>query len=163
MSNLHGHRQPLRRAAFLALWLGAACLPGGAGWAAEADPVSYSAAAAVAGKMPGDQESIVFSGTAVIDTMVIAAPPAPAVAEISFDFSAVTARGEESGMAYHVDSPMGLQRRLGTTDTIEVSFPYYPDGEPLAARSATATFKLYATGKTSKAMAVGSDRPERAN
>lgn len=163
MRNQHGHRPPLLRAGTLALWLGVAGLLGGTSGPAAADPPTYSAALPVAGKMQGDQESIVFSGMVVIETTVITAPQAPPIAEIAFDFSAVTARGEESGTAYRVDSPTGLQRRLNTAETIEVSFPYYPDGEPLSARSATASFKLYATGKTSKTMAVGTDRPERSN
>ncbi|MGO4330886.1 MULTISPECIES: hypothetical protein [unclassified Cupriavidus] len=147
----------------VALWLGLAGAVADAGAQPAEEPQTHSSAVRVAGKMPEADENVVFSGMATIDTTLIVAPPAAPVAEIAFDFSAVSARGERSGIAYRVDSPTSLQRRLTLGETIEVSFPYYPEGEPLAARSATASFRLLTSGKTSRAIVVGTARPGPAN
>lgn len=175
MTPMHGDRLSSRRAGGWFRWLLAAGLVAGAvgvvpgalaaaappgAQAAENEPVVFEVAVPVRGRTQGEEEPILFAGVATIESTVIRAPGAPPVAEIAMDFSAVTARGETSGMAYQVDNPMGQQRRLSQTQTIEVSFPYYREADPLSARSATASLQLNAAGKPLRLIvidAVGDD------
>lgn len=152
----------LLAAALAAGWAGAATAAGstGAGLgaaaaAAEPEPLVYHATMPVRGRTMGAEEPIVFAGLATVDARLIRAPGAPPIAEVSMDFSGVSARGEESGELYHVDPPTRLQRRLAEAQVVDITFPYYRQDDPLSARSTTASFQMAASGKPGKQLAIG--------
>jgi hypothetical protein len=159
MKHLPGYRLPRRRAGILVLWAGLAGLLVGAGAAAAEEPASHVVTVPVAGTVHAAKEDIVFTGQAKIETRLITGSKAPAVAEITVRFAGVTGVGA-SGTRYQADSPTVLQRRVKASDTIEVNFPYYPEGgDPMAARSAMASFELFANGKTSPTVTISANRP----
>jgi hypothetical protein len=160
MKHLPVYRFPPRRAGILVLWAGLAGLLVGAGAPAAEEPASHVVTVRVSGTVHTADDDVVFTGRANIETMLITDPKAPAVAEIAVSFAGVTGRGARSGTRYQVESPTVLQRRVKASETIEVNFPYYPEGDPMAAQSAMASFKLFANGKTSPTVTITANRPD---
>jgi hypothetical protein len=160
MKHLAVHRFPSRRARILVLWAGLAGLLVGAGAPAAEEPASHVVTVPVSGTVHAAEEDVVFTGQATIETMLITDPKAPAVAEITVSLSGVTGRGAKSETRYRAESPTVLQRRVKASETIEVNFPYYPEGDPMAAQSAMASFKLFANGKTSPTVTISANRPD---
>jgi hypothetical protein len=161
MNQATGVRSPARRAGLLALWAGLVGLFAGAGGAAAEEPMpSHVVSVPVTGTVHTQEGDVVFSGRANIETMLITDPKSPAVSEIAVSFSSVTARGMRDEARYQVESPTILQRRVKASEIIEVNFPFYPEGDPMAAQSAMASFRLFANGKTSPTITVTANRPD---
>lgn len=118
------------------------------GWASApvgAAPVGSIVVAEVNGAVRGPPEGVAFSGQAsisgkVIDDGVFGAPP---VLEIFIDLSQVSGVGLSSGKKYLVSTQTRLQRPVLAFDSIEVTFPFFADGDMLSARSAQAYFSIY--------------------
>jgi len=121
----------------------------------EPEPQSYHATLPVRGRTMGADEPIVFGGLAAVDATLIRAPGSPPIAEVAMDFSGVSARGEQSGLPYHVANPTRLQRRLAQPQAVDITFAYYREDDPLSARSTTASFRMAGSGKPGRQLAVG--------
>ena len=110
------------------------------GWGkavADAVPPEKTVVAAVMGMVDGSggpAEAVVFTGQAsisgkVVHDTVFGAPP---VLEIIVDLSNVSGKGLRSGKTYLVVSnQLILHRPLLAFDPIEVSFPFFADGNML--------------------------------
>jgi hypothetical protein len=160
MTHLSEIRSPARRVGLLALGAGLAGLIVGARAAAAEEPLpSHIASVPVTGTVHTAEDDIVFTGRATIESTLITDPKSPAVAEIAISFSDVTGKSAKGETQYQVESPTVLQRRVKASETIEVNFPFYPEGDPMAARSAMASFRLFANGKTSPTVTVTANRP----
>ena len=120
------------------------------GWGkvlAQPAPIEKTVVAAVIGAIggsAGSAEPVIFTGQAsisgkVVHDTVFGAPP---VLEISVDFSQISGKGLRSGKTYLVSSQVILHRPLIAFDPIEVSFPFFADGDMLSARSALAHFSV---------------------
>jgi hypothetical protein len=92
----------------------------------------------------GDTENIVFSGTITITGKLIDDPQfrAPSVLQLVIDFSKLTGTGLSSGRKYVTSAEAVVQRPLLSFDPVQASFPYYPENDLLAARTALATFAV---------------------
>jgi hypothetical protein len=113
--------------------------------AASAGNTVVAAALGAVAATGGETEAVVFSGQAsikgkVVHDNVFGAPP---VLEIVVDMSQVIGKGQRSGKAYQVSGQLVVHRPLQAFEPVEVTFPFYPDGNVLASRSATASFGLY--------------------
>ena len=114
---------------------------------AQPAPIEKTVVASVVGAIGGSggsAEAVIFTGQAsisgkVIHDTVFGAPP---VLEISVDLSHISGKGLRSGKTYLVSSQAILHRPLIAFDPIEVSFPFFADGDMLAARSAVANFSV---------------------
>lgn len=118
------------------------------GWGsalADAFPLEKTVVAAAIGAVGGSggtSEAVVFSGQASISGKVVPDPVfgAPPILEIVVDLSQVSGKGLRSGKTYLVSSQFILHRPLIAFDPVEVSFPFFADGDMLSARSAMAAF-----------------------
>ncbi len=141
MNPLRGPLIPQVRAGFVALVTGMLC------WvSAPAGDVAGggSVVAAVQGAVPGAPENVIFSGQATISGRVIHDPDfgAPPVLEIVVDLSNVSGLGRLSKKTYRVTSQVILRRPLLAFDSVEVSFPFFAEGDMSSARSALASFSI---------------------
>jgi len=111
------------------------------------------------GRVRGAAEDVTFSGQVRIQSAVIPdveGKEAP-VAEITVDFSNVSGKGVSSRAAYTATSSVTLHRHVLPSETVEVQFPYYPAGKPLAAQSALASFQVYNGSTTSKSVTISTN------
>jgi hypothetical protein len=92
----------------------------------------------------GDTENIVFSGTITITGKLIDDPQfrAPPVLQLVIDFSKLTGTGLASGRKYVTNAEAVVQRPVLNFDPVQASFPYYPENDLLAARTALASFAV---------------------
>ena len=121
------------------------------GWGsalADASPLEKTVVAAAIGAVGGSggtSEAVIFSGQASISGKVVhdTVFGAPLILEIVVDLSQVSGKGLRSGKIYLVSSHAILHRPLLAFDPVEVSFPFFTDGNMLSARSATASFGIH--------------------
>ena len=101
-------------------------------------------AVAVRDTVRGKDENIVFSGTIKVTGKLIDDPDfrAPRVLQLLIDFSDLTGTGLASGKKYRTTSQAVVHRPLLNFDPVQASFPYYPDNDLLAARTALASFAV---------------------
>jgi hypothetical protein len=145
MKSMH---RPLA-AVFLAWLFGAAGLLGsGTSGAADPAPPEKTVLAAASGTIRASErasETVVFGGQASISGKVIQDTDfgSPPVLEITLDLGNVKGKGLRTGKTYVVSSQITLRRPLRAFEPVDVSFTFAMDGEPLQARSATASFGIY--------------------
>jgi hypothetical protein len=99
---------------------------------------------AVRDTIRGKNENILFSGTIKVTCKLIDDPlfRAPRVLQLLIDFSGLTGTGLASGKKYLTAAQAVVHRPLLNFDPVQASFPYYPDNDLLAARSALASFAV---------------------
>lgn len=99
---------------------------------------------AVRDTIRGGTENIAFGGTITIAAKLIDDVQfrSPLALQLVIDFSNVTGTGVTSGKKYATAAQVVLHRPLLATDPIQASFPYYPDNNMLAARTALASFSV---------------------
>jgi hypothetical protein len=137
---------PAVMAAGWLVWCGGAAGQGPALGAALEKTVAAEAAGSV-GTSGDAAEPVSFSGQAMISGRIVrdttfGAPPGM---EITVDLSNVRGKGLRTGKAYVVSSQTILHRPLVAFETVEVSFPFTPDGQVTLSRSAMASFGIYYT------------------
>ncbi len=131
--------------------------------AKQADPVAQTNAVAqappalttttiqvpISGIVGGGPERVALSGQAQIASRLVPADApelgsSPPAVELTIDMSNVTGVGVATNTQYVVLSQEILSRRLGSSDLVEISFPFFPSGPQgmMAARTAMVSFNL---------------------
>jgi len=137
----HSEQITLSRRAMLGTFMALFTVPASA---AVNNLVLPTLAVPVKDTVNGATENIAFSGTVTISAKQVDDPDfkAPRVLELVIDFSGLKGVGQASGKTYLCLAQAVLHRPLLELDQIRTSFPYYPDNNVLAARTAVATFTV---------------------
>lgn len=93
--------------------------------AARAEPVKFAGSAAITGRVLLDP---VFNG--------------PPVLELVIDLTGIAGVGSSTGRSYVSAGQAVVQRPLKAADVIQVTFPFYVDGDPGSARTGIATLNV---------------------
>jgi len=139
--NIESPRRPFLRGAGLAAIAAAiTALPLPA--AAVTWPQTLSVA--VNDTVRGATENVVFSGQLVVTGTVVKDTnlSGPRVMELIIDFSGVSGMGATTGKKYVTAAHVILHRSLKALDPVQVTFPYYSDGQLAAARTALASLAV---------------------
>lgn len=98
----------------------------------------------VEGTVSSGTENIGFSGQLTIASRIIDDPDfnAPAILELTVDFSNVQGLGWASGRRFVTEAQTVIHRPLLAFDTIELTFPYTPGNDVQAARTATVSIDV---------------------
>ena len=99
---------------------------------------------AVSDTVRGATENVVFSGQLMVVGRVVKDTnlSGPRVMELIIDFSGVSGTGATTGKKYVTAAHVILHRSLKALDPVQVSFPYYSDGQLTAARTALASLAV---------------------
>lgn len=89
-------------------------------------------------------EDVIFSGQIVVTGNIIVDTTfsGPKVLEILVDFRGVIGTGATTGKKYVTVAQAILHRPLVTRDPIQATFPFYTDGQFMAARTALASLAV---------------------
>jgi hypothetical protein len=165
------------RPSLLAVLVGA--LAWGAGAPATAAPTASSVQASVSGQVGGGAqlqsssaaaqpltgaltERVTFSGSALIRARVMQDPDfrTPDIVVLFIDLSGVSGVGATSKKKYVTTNKTIVQRRLGPSDSVVVSFPFWQSGTtatgsgPAGTLSLTLTFDVNAKSLTAAAGSI---------
>ncbi|HET7788205.1 MAG TPA: hypothetical protein VFL36_19695 [Myxococcales bacterium] len=104
----------------------------------------------------GLPETVKFSGPVVITTTVVTDPSSPTPTatttllppsvEVSIDGRGVTGVGQKTGTIYNNECEARLTRLFSATDTISLTFAFYPAPPPTAAADAVGAYMSSKTG-----------------
>ncbi len=103
-----------------------------------------AAAASLVGAPSAQTEMVKFAGTASVTGRVLLDPVfnGPPVLELVIDLTALTGVGSSTGLSYVSLGNTVIQRPLKAVDVVQITFPFYVDGDPGSARSGLATLNV---------------------
>lgn len=106
----------------------------------SAAAASQSSAAVASAAM----ESVSFSGVATVNARLLKDDQlgAPAVLELTVDLTGLSGVGVSTGRRYVTLAETVTQRPLRPVDTVQITFPFFPDGDLMKSRTAQATLRL---------------------
>jgi len=99
----------------------------------------------IKGIVSGSPESVSFSGQAELNARVVTDPDFgnPPRVVLSINLSDVTGVGQRTKTTYVTSDEQTLTRPLAATDTVQMTFPFYPsDGSAISSRTGMASFNL---------------------
>jgi hypothetical protein len=99
----------------------------------------------IGGTVSGGPESVVFSGTASLNSRLAPDPDfGKHKVVLIIDLRSVSGVGSSTLSKYVISGPDIMHRRLGATDLVDITFPFLPEGseDTGAARPGLASFTL---------------------
>ena len=99
----------------------------------------------IKGIVSGSPESVSLSGQAQLNARVVTDPDFgnPPRVVLSINLSDVTGVGQRTKTTYVTSDEQTLTRPLAATDTVQMTFPFYPsDGSAISSRTGMASFNL---------------------